>query len=135
VVPEIIVKALRDERLRMTEGLQTREFNYVEDLTDGFIRAAKVPGIEGEVFNLGGGEEVSMRDLATTILDLMGNPISAEFGALPNRPNEIWSMRSDVTKARDFLGLKPARPLREGLERTISWYRQELQKSGSLFSG
>ena len=134
VVPEIIVKALRKERLAMTEGLQTREFNYVEDLTDGFMRAATVPGIEGEVFNIGGGEEISMRDLATTILDLMGDPITAEFGALENRPTEIWSMRSDVTKARSVLGLPPARSLREGLERTISWYRQELTKSSSLFS-
>ena len=134
VVPEIIVKALRNERLAMTEGLQTREFNYVEDLTDGFIRAATVPGIEGEVFNIGGGEEISMRDLATTILDLMGNPITPEFGALANRPTEIWSMRSDVTKARKVSGLPAARPLREGLERTISWYRRELEKSGSLFS-
>ena len=67
----------------MTEGLQTREFNYVEDLADGFIRAATVPGIEGDVFNIGGGEEISMRDLATTILELMGDPDRAEFGALP----------------------------------------------------
>lgn len=134
VVPEIIVKALRKERLAMTDGLQTREFNYVEDLADGFVRAATVPGIEGEVFNIGGGEEISMRDLATTILDLMGNPITAEFGALENRPTEIWSMRSDVGKARSVLGLPPARPLTEGLESTISWYRQELAKSGSLFS-
>ncbi len=134
VVPEIIVKALRKERLAMTEGLQTREFNYVEDLIDGFIRAATVPGVEGEVFNIGGGEEISMRDLATTILDLMGNPITPEFGALANRPTEIWSMRSDVEKARTTLGLPPARPLTDGLERTISWYRGELEKSGSLFS-
>ena len=94
IIPEIIVKALRSERLAMTEGRQTREFNYVEDLVDGFLRAATVPGVEGEVFNIGGGEEISMRDLATTILDLMGDPIVAEFGALPARPTEIWSMRS-----------------------------------------
>ncbi|HXQ75818.1 MAG TPA: NAD-dependent epimerase/dehydratase family protein [Acidimicrobiales bacterium] len=134
IVPEIIVKGLRRERLAMTEGRQTREFNYVEDLVDGFVRAATVADIEGEVFNIGGGEEISMRDLATTILALMGDPITAELGALPDRPTEIWSMRSDVTKASARLGLAPARPLREGLERTISWYRQELEQSGSLFS-
>ncbi|HXQ61938.1 MAG TPA: SDR family NAD(P)-dependent oxidoreductase, partial [Acidimicrobiales bacterium] len=126
IIPEIIVKALRRERLAMTEGLQTREFNYVDDLTDGFVRAGTVAGIEGEVFNIGGGEEVSMRDLARTILQLMGDPITAEYGALPNRPTEIWSMRSDVTKATERLGLPPARPLWEGLERTIAWYRREL---------
>lgn len=134
IIPEIIVKALRGERLAMTEGRQTREFNYVEDLVDGFVRAAITPGVEGEVFNIGGGEEISMRDLAKTILELMGDPITPEFGALPNRPAEIWSMRSDVTKATDRLGLRPARPLRDGLERTISWYRQELERSGSVFS-
>lgn len=134
VIPEIIVKALRHERLLMTEGRQTREFNYVQDLVDGFLLAASVEGIEGEVFNIGGGEEVSMRDLAKTILDIMGNPIAAELGALPNRPTEIWTMCSDVTKARERLGLPESRSLREGLEETIAWYAQELEKSGSVFS-
>jgi nucleoside-diphosphate-sugar epimerase len=134
IIPEIIVKALRGEHLAMTEGLQTREFNYVEDLVDAFVRAATMSGIEGEVFNIGGGEEISMRDLATTTLGLMGDPIVADFGALPQRPTEIWSMRADVTKATKVLGLPPARPLRDGLERTIAWYRRELEQSGSLFS-
>ena len=134
IVPEIIVKGLRGERLAMTKGHQTREFNYVEDLVDGFVRAATVPGVEGEVFNIGGGEEISMRDLARSILGLMGDPITPQFGALPNRPTEIWSMRSDVSKATSRLGLRPARPLQEGLQRTISWYRRELEQSGSPFS-
>jgi UDP-glucose 4-epimerase len=134
VIPEIIVKALRHERLAMTEGLQTREFNHVGDLVDGFLLAGSVEGIEGEVFNIGGGEEVSMRHVAETVLGLMGNPIVAEFGALPNRPTEIWSMRSDVTKARSRLGLPVPRSLKDGLEETIAWYRRELEKSGSLFS-
>jgi nucleoside-diphosphate-sugar epimerase len=134
VIPEIIVKALRKERLAMTEGRQTREFNYVEDLVDGFVRAALTPGVEGGVYNIGGGEEISMRDLAGLILELMGDPIVAELGALPNRPTEIWSMRSDVSRGRAELGLAPARPLRQGLEPTIEWYRHELERSGSPFS-
>ena len=134
IIPEIIVKALRGERLAMTEGRQTREFNYVDDLADGFVRAATVAGVEGDVFNIGGGQEISMRDLATTVLRLMGDPIKAEFGALPNRPTEIWSMRADISKATAVLGLPPARPLVDGLERTIAWYRRELEQSGSPFS-
>jgi nucleoside-diphosphate-sugar epimerase len=134
VIPEIIVKALRKERLAMTQGRQTREFNYVEDLVDGFIRAGTVEGVEGEVFNIGGGEEVSMRALAQLILDLMGAPIVAEFGALPERPTEIWRMSSDSSKSRERLGCVVPRPLREGLEQTITWYRQELEQPGSLFA-
>src|SRR5205807_82474 len=47
VVPEIIVRALRRQPLAMTEGRQTREFNHVTDLVDGFLRAGTVPGVEG----------------------------------------------------------------------------------------
>ncbi len=133
VIPEIIVRGLRKQRLAMTEGLQTREFNYVDDLVGGFLLAASVPGVEGEVFNIGGGDEVSMREVARTILDLMGNPVEPEFGALPARPTEIPAMRSDPSKARARLGLPPFRPLAEGLEPTIAWYRGELERSGSQF--
>jgi len=133
VIPEIIVRALRGEELRMTQGRQTREFNFVEDLVDGLVRAAAVPGIEGELINLGCGEDVSIRDTATLILDLLGNPVKAEFGALPDRPTEIWTMRSDSTKARELLGWKPQHSLAEGLEKTIHWYRGELANPASPF--
>ena len=134
VIPEIIGRAHRREPLRMTQGRQTREFNFVEDLADGLLRAGITPGIEGELFNLGCGVEVSMRDLATTILDLMGNHIEAEFGALPDRPTEIWRMYSDSSKARERLGWEPAHSLREGLERTIAWYGKELERGDSPFA-
>jgi len=133
VIPEIIVRALRGQELRMTQGLQTREFNYVEDIADGFVRLATVAGIEGEVFNLGCGEEISMRDLATTILDVMGNPIEAQFGALAERPTEIRRMFSDSTKARERLGWKPAHTLVDGIDETIRWYRTELERPSSSF--
>jgi nucleoside-diphosphate-sugar epimerase len=133
IIPEIITRALRGQDIPMTQGRQTREFNYVEDLADGIVKAGTVAGIEGELFNIGTGEEVSMRDLATTILDAMGNPVRADFGALPDRPTEIWRMYGDSTRARQRLGWAPAHSLREGLEKTIAWYRAELESAGSPF--
>jgi nucleoside-diphosphate-sugar epimerase len=134
IIPEIIVKALTKERLAMTQGLQTREFNFAEDLAEGFIRAATVPGLEGQVLNLGGGEEVSMRDLAATVLDLMGGPIVPEFGALPDRPTEIPRMYSDTRRTREILGYQPRHSLQAGLEKTIAWYRAELDQECSPFA-
>ena len=90
----------------MTQGRQTREFNYVEDLAEGFVLLATTPDIEGELFNLGTGEEVSIRELASLILKLMGDPIQPEFGALPERPTEIPRMYSDSTKAQYAAGLE-----------------------------
>jgi nucleoside-diphosphate-sugar epimerase len=133
VIPEIIVRAFRKEELAMTQGRQTREFNYVEDLADGFVKAAISPGVEGEIINLGCGEEISMRDVATMILDIMGNPIEARFGALPERPTEIMRMYCDSSKARTLLGWAPKHSLRDGLAKTIEWYGRELEDPSSPF--
>ena len=133
VIPEIIVRSLRGERLKMTEGRQTREFNYVDDLATGFMALATAEGVDGDVFNLGSGREVSMRELATTITELLGRPVEPEFGALPDRPNEIWRMVSDSSKASERLGWDGGRSLRDGLTETIEWYRAELERPGSSF--
>ena len=133
VIPEIIGRALRGGELKMTQGRQTREFNFVEDLADGFARIGFTSGIEGELFNLGCGEEVSMRDLAVTVLGLMGDPIEPHFGALADRPTEIWRMFCDSTKAREVLGWEPPHSLSEGLEKTIAWYTKESQNPDSSF--
>jgi UDP-glucose 4-epimerase len=133
VIPEIIVRALRGQRLAMTQGRQTREFNYVTDIAQGFL-AAGLRGEPGRLYNIGCGVEVSMRDLATTILRLMGDPIVAELGALPDRPTEIWRMYSDASRARAELGWSPQVGLEEGLSRTIAWYTHELSRDSSSFA-
>ena len=134
VIPEIIAKALQGKELQMTEGRQTREFNYVDDLARAFLLAATANGVDGEVLNVGCGLEVSMRDLATTILDLMGNPVKPRFGALPHRPAEIWRMYCDNSKAVQKLGWKPEFDLTRGLARTIEWYTAELARPDSPFA-
>src|SRR5581483_11638894 len=134
IVPETIVRALRKQELKLTKGLQTREFNYVADLVDGFIALATAPGIEGDVFNLGGGEEVTIRDIVTQILDLVGNPVEPQFGALAERPNEIHRMYCDSSKLRGRVDWEPKHSLRDGLQKTIDWYTAELGRDASSFA-
>jgi UDP-glucose 4-epimerase len=133
IIPEIIVRALRGQPLLMTQGRQTREFNYVTDLARGFVAAA-LRGEPGRLYNLGCGEEVSMRDLATTLLAQLGDPITPQFGALPDRPTEIWRMHADASRARAELGWAPEVSLEEGLSRTVEWYRRELGRDQSSFA-
>ena len=128
VIPEIITRGLRGQRLPMTQGTQTREFVYVDDLADGFVRAGLTAGdeVHGQVVNLCSGKDLSMRDLATTVLGLMGDPVVPEFGALPERPTEVPRLAGDPAKAARLLGWAPTVGLEEGLRRTIAWYRSEL---------
>jgi UDP-glucose 4-epimerase len=134
IIPEVIIRSLRGQPLKMTQGRQTREFNFVEDIADGMVRAMLVPGVEGELFNICCGEDVSIRTVTETILNLLDNPVEAEFGALPDRPTEIWVMRGDNTRARERLGWKPNTSLEEGLAKTIEWYRREVDSGDSQFA-
>jgi nucleoside-diphosphate-sugar epimerase len=118
----------------MTQGRQTREFNYVEDLGDGFLALATAPAIDGELFNLGGGEEISMRDLATKILAMMGNPIEPEFGAMPERPTEIMRMYCDAGRIRERVGWEQTTSLDDGLRKTIEWFSRALESAPSSFA-
>lgn len=123
VVPEVILHALRGEDVAMTSGVQTREFTYVDDLVDGLVLAASVPGVEGDVFNLGAGREVAVREVVAAVLALLGDPVEARFGARPERPAEISRMVSDSGRARARLGWSPRVDLDDGLARTAAWYR------------
>lgn len=135
VVPEVIVSALMGIDIKMTKGEQTREFNYVEDLADGFIKAALASEekVIGQVINLGCGQDYSMREIAEKTLSLMGNPIKPQYGALPYRPTEIWRMYCDNHKAKNLLGWQPNHRLEEGLKKTIDWYSREFTKGESPF--
>jgi len=134
VIPEIIVRGLRGQALPMTTGRQTREFNYVDDLVGGLIKAGTTSGVEGELFNLGCGEDIAMRDLARLVLSLLDDPIEPDIGALPDRPTEIWQMRADATKAKTQLGWSSQCSLADGLRATVDWYRTELERPGSVFA-
>jgi UDP-glucose 4-epimerase len=134
IIPEVIVSGLSGVDIAMTDGKQTREFNYVSDIVDGFVRAAVCgPEAHGQVINIGCGEEHSMRDIAQRTIHLMGDPITPRFGTLPPRPTEIWRMFCDNSKARALLGWKPQVTLEEGLRRTIEFYVGESRTDRSPY--
>jgi UDP-glucose 4-epimerase len=107
VIPELILKCLRGVPIECTQGEQTREFNFVEDLVDGFLAAATCrERIEGPV-NLAAGQEVAIRDLVQLIARLTRSKSELGIGALPYRPTEIWRMRGDNSRAKELLGWQP----------------------------
>lgn len=126
IIAEVIIKCLRGEDVLTTEGRQTRDFNFVENLVDGFILAGKENGIEGQVINLGSGIEIAIRELVEKIHYLTGSRSSLKIGHLPYRPGEITRMVADHRKAERLLGWRPKITLDKGLEITIDWYRRFL---------
>lgn len=124
IIPEAIARGLSGRPLEMTTGRQTREFTYVDDLAAGIVAAAVVPGVDGELFNLGSGAEVSIREVVELIDTLLEGSVRPQVGMKPDRPNEIWRMVSDSSLARVRLGWQPTVALDDGLRRTVAWYRE-----------
>ncbi len=120
----LIKSGLAGETLEMTPCEQTREFNYVEDIVEGFILASKHPEADGEIINIGCGEEIQLRKFVEMVSELLDGKLKVEFGALPYRPGETWHFYCSNEKAKKLLGYEPKVDLREGLRRTIEWYRQ-----------
>lgn len=121
VVSNFVVQALRQQPLTIYgDGRQTRSFCYVSDLIDGFLRLMAHPTETGPV-NLGNDHEFTMLDLAQHVLDLTGNPLPLTHEALP--VDDPLQRRPDLTRARTQLGFEPRVGLRDGLQRTIEYFR------------
>jgi GDP-L-fucose synthase len=122
VIPALIRKMAdaKNEVVLWGDGSPTREFLYVEDCADGFLLAAK--SYDGsEPVNLGTGVETSIRELAETIADLTG--FSGEIVWDTSMPNGQPRRQLDATRAQQLFGFRAETPLREGLARTVAWYR------------
>jgi nucleoside-diphosphate-sugar epimerase len=122
LIPRTILSTLRGEDFEMTGGEQTRDFTYVDDVVEGYVRASLSKKAIGQTINLGTGEEHAIRDVVLKVLELMGSPVKPLIGVLPYRPGEIWRLYADSNKARELLGWQPQVGLEEGLRRTIKWY-------------
>jgi GDP-L-fucose synthase len=112
-----------DEVVLWGDGSPTREFLYVEDCVEGFALAAE--RYDGpEPVNLGAGKEISIRDLAELIADVLG--FEGQITWDTSMPNGQPRRSIDASRARELFGFEARTPLREGLERTIAWYREHV---------
>ena len=126
VIPALIRKMLAAEEAGDREvvlwgdGTPTREFLYVADAAEGIWAAARLYD-DPEPVNLGSGREITIRELAETIAELTG--FSGELVWDTSKPNGQPRRRLDVSRAEERFGFRARTDFREGLERTIAWYR------------
>jgi NAD dependent epimerase/dehydratase len=124
VIPTIIVQALRHGQVDIGSTTPTRDFNFVKDIADGFALAGTAANVDGEVFNLGTGEEHSVSEVIETVASILGMELLVSEKADRIRPasSEVHRLVADSSKASLRLGWSPLYSFREALERTIQWY-------------
>ena len=111
------------------DGSQLRDFVYVDDAADAFLRAGATDASNGQAFNVGGMEPVSHRDLVELLVSVAGTG-RYRFVEWPpeKKAIDIGDFFADSTRIKHTLGWQPTTPLREGLQRTIEFYRTHLHE-------
>ena len=124
VISNFVMQALAGEPLTLHgEGRQTRSFCYVDDLVEGLIRLSRAD--YARPVNLGNPDEVTIRQAAEEILELTGSKSKLE--SVPARADDPTVRCPDISLARALLGWSPQVPRREGLKRTIEYFRARLR--------
>jgi dTDP-glucose 4,6-dehydratase len=123
VIPTIITQGLTREKIFLGSLHPTRDYTYVKDVVEGFIKVAESPKSAGEVINIGSNFEISIGDLANKIISLIGKNAEIITDPVRVRPqdSEVERLRCDNTKAKRLLGWEPTTPLNGGLKKTIDW--------------
>lgn len=116
--------ALGEEIQVFGDGRQKRDFDYVDDVVDAFLRAGALDQADGQVFNLGGDEAIALLDLARLLVEIAGRGSVKLVPFPPDRKKiDIGDFYADASKIKAALGWRPTTKLRDGLGRTLAYYR------------
>ncbi|TET42753.1 MAG: NAD-dependent epimerase/dehydratase family protein, partial [Elusimicrobia bacterium] len=126
VIPTLISQALVKEKILMGSTTPTRDFNFVSDTVEGFIKVAESEKSVGEEINIGSGCEISIGELAEKIVFLVGKRAKLVKDEKRVRPkkSEVERLLADNSKARKLLGWSPRVNLDTGLRKTIEWIKE-----------
>lgn len=127
VVPLTIKRILDGRKPFITgDGLQSRDFTYVEDVTScvaSLVEEDKFAKLKGQVVNFGHGKELTIRDVIWTICEDMGYPIEkVEF--VPERAGDVRRHFADISLAKRLFGYEPATNFKTAIHRTVEWYKK-----------
>jgi dTDP-glucose 4,6-dehydratase len=130
VVSNFVCQALSGVPLTIYgNGLQTRSFCYVDDLTTGLLAMIDQPDFLGPV-NLGNPQEITVDELARRVLDITGSSSEVVYSASPEQ--DPARRQPDITLARRELGWSPDVSLDDGLRRTVNWFRSQMDQLSAL---
>jgi nucleoside-diphosphate-sugar epimerase len=122
-VISLFIKALHEKTQPVIsgDGGQTRDFTYVANVVDGVIRAAEIPGIGGQVFNVATNGRISLNELLATLKKIFGSDVEPLYK--PERAGDVRDSQADISKAQELLGYNPIVGLEQGLRETVKWFR------------
>jgi len=128
VIPTIIAQALTKDQICLGEITSKRDFTYVADTVEGFIKIAASEKSIGQAINIGSGREISIKEVVAMVGKILNKKIDVKVDKKRIRPkkSEVRRLLADNSKARKLVGWKPRVSLEEGLRNTIEWIRPQV---------
>jgi len=128
LIPYVTLSLLQGKAPEITSGKRLVDWIYVSDVVNGLIELGLSGNVDGTTVDLGSGSLVSIREIVEQVADVVGNGVAPIFGALPDRPMEPTRI-ARIADSFAAIGWKPEVSLRQGLERTVDWYRRNYEVS------
>ncbi|MGC7871580.1 SDR family NAD(P)-dependent oxidoreductase [Desulfosporosinus sp. SYSU MS00001] len=130
VIPTLITQAMASKEIRLGNIETLRDFTYVTDTVQGFIRASQKQAALGKVINVGSGKEISIGELAHVIKKTLGSTANIAVDESRIRPSrsEVNRLLADNHLAREVLEWEPCVPLEDGIKRTMEWIAVHLDR-------
>lgn len=127
LIPSVIIKALRNENILLSNPRGVRDFIFIEDVVKVYLKLInQAVKLKGEIFNVGSGEETSVSKVVNIIYQLTKSKSKLKWGEIPPRPWDITHWQSDTKKIQRFLNWKPRYTIKKGIKKTIQWYKNNL---------
>lgn len=130
LVASVIRSLLRNEPARCSHSQQVRDFLYVADVAEAFVAL-----LESEVtgaINIASGQPIALQDVIYKIADKLGRRDLVQLGAIESTSNDPQLLVADTNRLNNEVGWKPRRPLDEGIDETIIWWKQQFEDITSL---
>jgi nucleoside-diphosphate-sugar epimerase len=124
-IPAFVTAILKDKPPTIYgDGLQSRDFTYVDNVVEANLLAARAKRTKGEVLNIACGQAVTVNEVIDIINELLGKDIKPKYN--PTRPGDVKHSLADITLARKTISFKPKVQFKQGLQKAINWYRENL---------
>jgi len=127
LVPTLVNNCLRGKDLSLTSPKTARDFIFVDDVVEAYLKAAQSPNLAGHIFNIGTGEQSSLEKVVSIIIKLTDVKVEQNWGNMSNRSFDTNTWLADISKARRILKWQPKHNLEKGLSKTISWFKMNSQ--------
>ena len=128
LISDIMISIIKNKPLNLSSMYTYRDFIFIDDVLNALKKAANVPKIEGEIFNIGSGKATSIKKIVDISMKLVKNKPEIKWNS--NKPRSMdkfqTSYFSDLKKSEKLLKWKPSISLEKGLENSFSWYKKNL---------